>query len=430
MSNFEVCLNAVFPLIAMMLVGFVVRLTGLVNGKDVEKMNKVVFRVFLPVLVFKQVYNSDLANAIRPRLLLYAVLGVLAAFGLACITAKLLIRNRSQRSAVIQGIYRSNFAIIGIPIAQSLLNGADTGAVSVLLAVVVPMYNVLAVIILETYSDKHDSVGHVLLDVAKNPLILGSLCGIIFLIFGWKLPPLIESVVNSMSGVGSPMMLFLLGAFFEFRRLKEHLYSLTVACVGRLVVMPAIFLLLGALPRSRVRGAHRHIRLVKRRGGLHNDSADGRRRRTCRRHSRRDKHAVPVHDIRLELPVQEPRDVLSRGAYCSKKSRKFNKKQLDLLPALWYSMNYLSDERSVFARIFRRKPSLQYREAMPAMRVNKIGGAERMAAGARVKITLRCEECKQRNYNTVKNKKNTSDRLERSKYCPFCRKHTKHVETK
>ncbi len=48
----------------------------------------------------------------------------------------------------------------------------------------------------------------------------------------------------------------------------------------------------------------------------------------------------------------------------------------------------------------------------------------------RVKITLRCDECKQRNYNTVKNKKNTSDRLERSKYCPFCRKHTKHVETK
>ena len=53
-----------------------------------------------------------------------------------------------------------------------------------------------------------------------------------------------------------------------------------------------------------------------------------------------------------------------------------------------------------------------------------------MAADARIKITLRCEECKQRNYNTVKNKKNTSDRLERNKYCPFCRKHTKHVETK
>ena len=50
--------------------------------------------------------------------------------------------------------------------------------------------------------------------------------------------------------------------------------------------------------------------------------------------------------------------------------------------------------------------------------------------GMRVKITLRCNECKQRNYNTKKNKKNTTDRLEMNKYCPFCRKHTVHTETK
>ena len=97
-------------------------------------------------------------------------------------------------------------------------------------------------------------------------------------------------------------------------------------------------------------------------------------------------------------------------------------------------MYYLSSERFIFARFFARKKTwlrqIQGGNARALPRVNKIGGAERMAAGARVKITLRCEECKQRNYNTVKNKKNTSDRLERSKYCPFCRKHTKHVETK
>ena len=97
-------------------------------------------------------------------------------------------------------------------------------------------------------------------------------------------------------------------------------------------------------------------------------------------------------------------------------------------------MYYLSAERFIFARFFAWKNILliqiQGGNARALPRVNKIGGAERMAAGARVKITLRCEECKQRNYNTVKNKKNTSDRLERSKYCPFCRKHTKHVETK
>ena len=63
-------------------------------------------------------------------------------------------------------------------------------------------------------------------------------------------------------------------------------------------------------------------------------------------------------------------------------------------------------------------------------RVNKIGGADNMAADARVKVILRCEECKQRNYFTVKNKKNTPDRLEMKKYCRFCRKHTVHRESK
>ena len=55
---------------------------------------------------------------------------------------------------------------------------------------------------------------------------------------------------------------------------------------------------------------------------------------------------------------------------------------------------------------------------------------EEVPKNMRVKVTLRCNECKQRNYNTVKNKKNTPDRLELNKYCPFCRKHTVHSETK
>lgn len=96
-------------------------------------------------------------------------------------------------------------------------------------------------------------------------------------------------------------------------------------------------------------------------------------------------------------------------------------------------MKYLSEREVFFSARFWRcetmKLLIQGGNAR-IIRVNNIGGAERMAAGARVKITLRCDECKQRNYNTVKNKKNTSDRLERNKYCPFCRKHTKHVETK
>ena len=89
-----------------------------------------------------------------------------------------------------------------------------------------------------------------------------------------------------------------------------------------------------------------------------------------------------------------------------------------------------------FVRIFRfsatEKDSLQKgREAigipgLPGMiPINK-----EVPLVMRVKVTLRCNECKQRNYNTMKNKKNTPDKLELNKYCPFCKKHTVHTETK
>ena len=97
-------------------------------------------------------------------------------------------------------------------------------------------------------------------------------------------------------------------------------------------------------------------------------------------------------------------------------------------------MYYLSAERFIFARFFAWKNILliqiQGGNARALPRVNKIGGAERMAAGARVKITLRCEECKQRNYNTVKNKKNTTGKLELNMFDPVARKHVRFKEVK
>ena len=50
--------------------------------------------------------------------------------------------------------------------------------------------------------------------------------------------------------------------------------------------------------------------------------------------------------------------------------------------------------------------------------------------GARVRVVLACTECKQRNYNTTKNKRNDPDRIELKKYCKFCKKETVHKETK
>ena len=100
---------------------------------------------------------------------------------------------------------------------------------------------------------------------------------------------------------------------------------------------------------------------------------------------------------------------------------------LDLGADMWYSLFYLSDDGFVF--VSRRPHREAKRAGIYSSGANTIRRCRKMA-DARIKVTLRCSECKQRNYNTFKNKKNTPEKLEMSKYCPFCRKHTTHNETK
>ena len=102
--------------------------------------------------------------------------------------------------------------LIGLPLAGSLVGGADLGPVVLLVAVVVPVFNVLAVVTLEVFQGKHAAVGHLLLGIGKNPLILGT-AGLLFLVTPLRLPPALESTVRQISSVSTPLMLFLLGAF-------------------------------------------------------------------------------------------------------------------------------------------------------------------------------------------------------------------------
>ena len=241
MESFIICLNAVLPIFLLMAVGYAARCFHLLDRADVAKINKLVFRTFLPVMVFYNIYNSELSSAMRGSLLAYAVLGVLAEFLISSGYALLFVKDSHRRGAVIQGLFRSNFVIIGLPIAESLVDG-DLGPVAMLLAAVVPLYNVLAVITLAIFNGQKPEWKKVLLDILENPLIIGSVVGIAALLAGIRLPEPLEKVVSQMSAVSSPMLLFLLGAFFQFSGVRSHIRELAAVCAGRLVVFPAIFL--------------------------------------------------------------------------------------------------------------------------------------------------------------------------------------------
>ena len=246
MENFLVCLNAVTPIFLLMALGYAVKCLGYLNREDVAKLNKLLYRVFMPVLMFQNVYKSDLGRAFRPWLLLYAVAAVLTAFFLGILFARLVSSDRRQRGVLVQVVYRSNFVIIGMPIAQSLMGDADMGPVAILLAVVVPLYNVLAVIILEYYNGDRPDARKLLRDILKNPLILGTLAAILLRLLPFRLPAAILNVTGQMSQTASAFLLVLLGAFFRFDGMRSRLKTLLPACAVRLLVIPGLFLNLAA----------------------------------------------------------------------------------------------------------------------------------------------------------------------------------------
>ena len=148
---------------------------------------------------------------------------------------------------IAQGIFRSNFVIMGIPIAQALVGADQLGAVTVLIAVVVPLFNFLSVYVLERFRGGNVNVRKVLLEVAKNPLIISSLLGILCQLLGIRLPGLLEQTVSSLSVIASPLQLFLLGAFFRFDGLGRYLKPLTAVTTVKLFVTPAVLLGTAAL---------------------------------------------------------------------------------------------------------------------------------------------------------------------------------------
>lgn len=247
MSSFAVCLNAVLPLFLVMGLGYIARCTGAISRTDVPKANRWAFKFFMPIMLFYNIYTSDLSAAAQPKIIIFAVVCVLVLYGLSFGFVMLAEKQDDKRGVMIQGLYRSNFVIMGIPLAAQLVEGADLGPVVILVAVVIPMFNVLAVITLELFNGKKPTVGRMLLDILKNPLIIGIATGIVVRLIGLKLPTAVESAAGMIGKVGSPLMLFLLGAFFEIKGVGTHKKQLAVVCVGRLVIVPAIFLTLAVL---------------------------------------------------------------------------------------------------------------------------------------------------------------------------------------
>ena len=247
MNSFALCLRAVLPAFLIIMAGYASKRAGFVLESDVPRMNVMAYRAFMPVMCFYNVYRSDISSAVRPALLAFSVIGVLVAYAASWLYASRFVAVRNRRGVVIQGLYRSNFLIIGLSFAEGLMGDDSLGCVSVCGALIVPLFNALAVVTLEAYNGETVDRKKLLLNIAQNPLLLGSVAGAAFLFAGWTLPDPLALAVQQMGQAGSPLMLFLLGAFFRLGNARKHWRELLAVCAGRLVIIPGVALTIAAL---------------------------------------------------------------------------------------------------------------------------------------------------------------------------------------
>ena len=237
-----ISLEIVLPLFFLMAIGYIIKRTGMMNETSVKQVNSVIFKIFLPLLVFLNIYNTELAESFNSKLLLYAVAGVLIQFVLSLCLVILVEKENSRRGVMLQGMFRSNFVLFGIPISTALFGEQAAGLAAILIAVIIPLYNVLAVISLEIFNGRRPNILKILLGIVTNPLIIGSVVGVLFLLFHIELPTVLYETVSDISGIATPLAFIILGASFNFGDVGKYVRERSLVWGCKLVFFPVLFL--------------------------------------------------------------------------------------------------------------------------------------------------------------------------------------------
>ena len=255
METLTYSFNAVVPLLLLIALGYFLKRCGKWSGKFFSELNNFCYRVLLPIQLFYNVYGIGKLGELNWRVLGYAIAWIPLSILLGAALAALLIKDSRQKGAFVQASFRSNQAIMGLPLAISLGGAAAAPIASLATSIGIPLFNISAVLILTLYGKSESEGGRlkqILKSLVTNPLIIGVVCGIVCVAIRYLIPeengvPVftiqnqltpIYTAIKNLSAVASPVMLICLGASLNFSFSKELLAKISAGVLMRLVLMP------------------------------------------------------------------------------------------------------------------------------------------------------------------------------------------------
>ena len=268
MDSLIFAINAVLPIILTVASGYFLKKVGFINESFAKMGNKLVFRIFLPAMLFLNVYKMDFEKGIDFTYILFVLLFIAVIFFVALPFTTLVTKVKERRGPLLQATFRSNFALIGLPLAQALFGEEGVTVAALLSAVTIPLFNILAVVSLTMFmSDKKKiDFKDIFLGVIKNPLIQSIFVGFVALLIrgifikyniSFRLSDTpIYTVLSYFSNMATPLALIVLGAQFEFSAVKELKKEIIFGTALRVIIVPIIALSIALLFRENFNGAH------------------------------------------------------------------------------------------------------------------------------------------------------------------------------
>ncbi|MFI3207429.1 MAG: AEC family transporter [Clostridia bacterium] len=242
MDNIIFSANVVLPLLVMMTAGYITRRFNIIDDNTTSQCNSLAFKVFLPILLFNNTRNCTIETLTNFSVFIYVIVVIVLLFVIVTIFVIINEKDNKKRGVMIQGICRSNYALFGIPLITLLLPEADLSLASIFIAIVIPLFNIFSVTVLTIFGTGKTDVKSVLLGIVKNPLIIATALGISVMFIDIEFPFVIENSLTQLGDIASPFALFMLGARFDFKQISRIKKQLTIACLGRLIIVPAVVL--------------------------------------------------------------------------------------------------------------------------------------------------------------------------------------------
>ncbi len=242
MDSFFIALNSVIPIVILVGFGYFLKEAQYFDDSLIKKLNKLCFNFLIPVATFNNIYKTDIKHILDPYFLLYAGGTIILVIPLLMLFIPYLEKDKKKQGVLIQGIFRSNFIILGLPLSSYIAGANSAALASMLVMVIIPLFNGSAVFLLSLYGGHAVSKKQLIRNILKNRMIQASIVGVVFSFLQIRFPHSIDRPLSDIGKIGGIFPMIVLGAMLDFSKVSRNTKPLTIALLGKLIIMPALFL--------------------------------------------------------------------------------------------------------------------------------------------------------------------------------------------